>query len=305
MEIRQLRHFLEIVRCASFRQAADNLHLTQPALSKSIRNLENILQVELLERTPTGVVPTEYGKVLLDYATYVDFELTRAQAELTSLRGADKGTVRIGVGTSILRYLLPGVVRSFLAENPAITLSIADGLKAELMAKLRRGEVDIVISSVPEQADDPDIAQRIILHDRIGVVACRTHPLAEKALVTLHDLARYKWVIPGANEPEGAVLRLLMGHADLPPPELAVRTGSSLAMAAILPGTDFVSYLPTKLLELDDSYAGLTLLKTQTVWRDTRIGISHRKRGIMLPAVRRFMQALTDAAGRMQEKITA
>lgn len=305
MELRQLRHFLEIVRCASFRQAADNLHLTQPALSKSIRNLENGLQVTLLERTPTGVVPTEYGKVLVDYATYIDFELTRASTELESLRGAAKGMVRIGVGTSIMRYLLPTVVRDFLAQNPGITLSIVDGLKAGLFASLRRGEVDIVVSSVGEEPEDPDITQRVILNDRIGVVACRNHPLAGKPLVTLQDLAPYKWVMPGANEPEGSVLRLLLGHANLPPPELAVRTSSSLAMAAILPGTTFLSYLPTKLVELDPSYNTLTRLNTETVWRDSRIGISHRKRGIMLPAVRRFITCLTEAAGKMQERIPA
>ncbi len=303
MELRQLRHFLEIARCASFRQAADNLHLTQPALSKSIRNLENTLQVTLLERGPTGVVPTEYGRVLLDYASFVDVELGRAKDELDLMRGTGKGTVRIGVGTSILRYLLPDVVRRFLEANPGVSVSLVEGLKADLFARLRRGEVDLVVSSVKEEPDDPDLAQRIILRDRISVVAAKGHPLQGKPRVTLEDLSAHKWVIPGPNEPEGQMLALMMARAGLERPDLAIRTSSSLAMAALLPGTTYLSYLPAKLLELDASYSQLVRLDTETVWRDTFVGISHRRRGIMLPVARQFMRAMTEAAESMQEMV--
>lgn len=95
----------------------------------------------------------------------------------------------------------------------------------------------------------------------------------------------------------------MMARAGLERPELAIRTSSSLAMAALLPGTTYLSYLPAKLIELDAGYGQLVRLDTEMVWRDSFVGISHRRRGIMLPVARQFMRTMTEAAESLQAMV--
>ena len=107
MELRQLRYFLEILRHASFGRAADALHITQPALSKSLRTLEAELGVKLLERSARGVIATPYGRILESYAGLAARELERAVEEIKALAGRGGGVVRVlreGVTYQTMNY---------------------------------------------------------------------------------------------------------------------------------------------------------------------------------------------------------
>jgi DNA-binding transcriptional LysR family regulator len=297
MELRQLRHFQEIVRCSSFGQAADKLNITQPALSKSIRNLERSLGCQLLERHPSGVTPTEYGLVFLDYAALVTSELERAVEELNALRGRGRGVVRVGAGTTMMRYLLPQAVRRFMAQAEGNSVSFRQGLKDELMAALRRGDIDIMVGSTDPDQLPEDMRHEPVLQDRIVVVADKGHPLAGRKPITLADLGHYQWVLPEASEPEGERLARAFRRAGLEPQRVAVRTGSSVFMAALLKDSAYLSYLPAALIALDVDYAHLTPIDlTEPIWPPVLVGITYRRRGVMLAPVRRFINRLKEVA---------
>lgn len=297
MELRQLRHFQEIVRCSSFGQAAEKLNITQPALSKSIRNLERSLDCQLLERHPAGVTPTEYGLVFLDYAALVTSELERAVEELNALRGQGRGVVRVGAGATMMRYLLPQAVRRFMAQAEGNSVNFRQGLKDDLMAALRRGDIDIMVGSTnPEQLSD-DMRHEPVLQDQIVVVADSAHPLAAQKRLTLADLSAFQWVLPEASEPEGERLARAYRRAGMEPQRVAVRTSSSVFMAALLKDSTYLSYLPAALIALDPDYAHLTPLDmAEPVWQPVLVGITYRRRGVMLAPVRRFINRLKDVA---------
>ncbi|MGJ3648165.1 LysR family transcriptional regulator [Sphingomonas sp. GlSt437] len=302
MELRQLRHFIEIVRSASFGQAAEKLHITQPALSKSIRNLERTLGVQLLERHPGGVVPTDYGTLFLDYATLVTTELERAVEEINQLRGRGKGMVRVGAGATMMQYLLPQAVRAFVEGDAAGSVTFEQGLRADLLARLRRGEIDIVVGSInPDQVDD-DLRQELILEDRIAVVAAEGHPLVLRHDLTLANLAPYRWVLPDGNEAETDRLGHAFRRAGLPPPPCVVRTASSVFMASVLKDSSYLSYLPQALISMDPDYAHLVPLDlAEQIWPRVVVGVTYRRRGVMLPPVRRFINRLGDVGRKMQQ----
>jgi len=304
VELRQLKHFQEIVRCASFGQAADKLNITQPALSKSIRNLELSLGVTLLERHPSGVTPTPYGLVFLDYAALVISELDRAVEQLAEMKGQGRGVVRVGAGTTVMQYLMPLSVKRFMAGAEAGSVTFAQGLRADLLARLRRGEIDVMVGSVnPDRCDD-DLRQELVLEDRITVVADRAHPLATLAKPTLADLARFKWVLPDSSEAEGDRLLHALRTAGLPPPDCAVRTGSSMFMASMLRDSDYLSYLPRALIASDADYAHLVPLDLGTpIWSRVVIGATYRKRSVMLPPTRRFINRLKDVGAELQPHV--
>lgn len=297
MELRQLRHFQEIVRTASFGRAADQLNITQPALSKSIRNLENSLGCQLLERHPSGVTPTEYGRVFLNYAALVTSELDRAVEELNALRGKGKGVVRVGAGATMMRYLLPTAVKRFMAQaGEASSVSCRQGLKDELLAALRRGDIDLMVGSIPPGEAADDLHHELVLEDRVAVVADGNHPLTGRRQLVPEDFAAFQWVLPEGREPENERLLAVFRNARLAEPRVAVRTASSPFMAELLKDSLYLSYLPTALLTLDPDFSHLQPLDlADPVWPPVTVGVTYRRRGVMLMPVRRFINRLKEA----------
>lgn len=257
MELRQLRHFQAIVRASSFGQAAEQLNITQPALSKSMRNLEQSLGCTLLERHHSGVTPTSFGRVFLEYASLVTSELERAVEELNELKGQGKGVVRVGLGASMSKYLLPRAIKLFMDGNAGARVTFKDGLKDELLSLLRRGAIDFMVGSIDMDAVDDDLRQEAVLADRLTVVCDAAHPLAARAGLTLADLAPFQWVLPDTSEAENERLTRAFRAAGLAAPDCAVRTGSSILMASLLKASAFLSYLPKPLIALDPDYAHL------------------------------------------------
>ena len=305
MELRQLRHFQEIVRCASFGQAAEKLNITQPALSKSMRNLEESLGVQLLERHPSGVTPTDYGRVFLDYAALVTGELERAVDELQAMKGRGRGVVRVGAGTTLMKYLLPQAVRRFMAQDASNSVNVRQGLKDDLLALLRRGDVDVIVGSVNPEASDDDLRQELVLEDRIAVVCDGSHPLATATgPVSLENLGQSQWVLPEVSEPEGERLARAFRSAGLAGPNVAVRTSSSIFMAALVKDSPYLSYLPRALIAMDPDYSHLKVLDPEiAVWPRVVVGVTYRRRGVMLAPVRRFINRLKEVGADLQDRV--
>jgi len=305
IEMRQLRHFVEIVSCSSFGRAAEKLHLTQPALSKSIRNLEQILEVKLMDRYGYGVEPTAYGRVLFEYASFMLSELDRAVDEIDHMRGHGTGLIRVGAGTSILQYFLPEAVKCFVDEGEADTVQMRQGLRDALLSLLRRGEIDLVVGSVNPLACPEDLVQEVILEDRLAIVASSSHALAGRAGVTLADLVDYQWVIPDTTEPEGDVLVQAFAKAGLPELQTVVRTGSSVFMATLLRDSNYLSYLPRALISEESRYGHLRPLDAPDLWESVHVGVTYRRNAVMLPATRRFITTLKRVGSGLAESSRA
>lgn len=304
MELRQLRHFLEIVRCSSFGQAAERLHVTQPALSKSIRNLENSLGVKLLERHPNGVVPTDYGEMFLEYASLIEAEIDRLKAEIEQMKGTGRGVVRVGAGATILQYLIPQAVRAFMALGTDSTVTFRQGLRDELVACLRRGEVDLIVGSISPigAEDDGEFRRERVLRDTIVVVASDTHPLANARNVTIADIAGHDWVLPEGTENERDRLGRVLRAEGYEPPNCVITTPSSNFMATMLRGSDYLSYLPEALLQGEGVYAHLKRIEIERpIWDPVDVGVIYRRRGIMLRPVRRFINRLIEAGAEIEK----
>lgn len=301
MELRQLRHFEEIVRASSFGQAAERLHLTQPALSKSIRNLEQSLGVQLFERHPAGVSLTEYGRVFLDYAALVNSELRRAVDHLAELKGQGAGVVRVGAGPTVMKYLMPETVRRFIGGGDAYGLHFVQDGRSNLAARLRRGEIDVMIGS--EAAGDEDLYAEPVLRDVIGVVAARGHPLAG-GVAAMADLARYRWILPDSSESENDRLQAAFRRAGLKGPDVAVRVSSSLFMSQWLKDGPFLSYLPRALVTRVEEYRHLQAVETaEPIWAPVPISAFHRRRSVMLRSTRRFVNRLKEVGAELQREL--
>lgn len=299
MELRQLRYFLEIYRRSSFGQAADALGLSQPALSKSIRNLEQELRVELLERLPSGVAPTPYGEIVAEYAALVENELRRARAEIEAMSGSTRGLVSVGAGTTNLRFLMPAAAAAFRARFPEVRLRLTSGLKDELVAMLRRGDLDLAVVGALDPATHADLVYEPLLTDRLAVVAWRGHPLAGQARLGWADLAPHPWIFPSQSEAERRQLNGFFQAAGLQPPVAAIETDSAVLMADLIMGSACLSYLPRRMLLNDRVYAELVELQVAQDWPAVGLGVAYRRVSVRLPPARNFIAEVKRVAAEL------
>jgi DNA-binding transcriptional LysR family regulator len=147
MDFRDLRYFEAIAELLHVGQAAQKLHRTQPALTSSIRRLEEECGFPLFERAGRGIRLTAAGQVLLKWAQRVRFDMQDAKLEMAAIGSGLAGHVRIGIVPTAAQFLLPAAARLLLQEGPDITLRTVVGLVDQLKPLLAQGELDMVVST--------------------------------------------------------------------------------------------------------------------------------------------------------------
>jgi DNA-binding transcriptional LysR family regulator len=194
LSLRLLRVFVAVAHRQSFTRAAEQLGLTQPGVSKSVRELERQAGARLVERTPTGVTLTDAGTVLLGHARAILAEERAAEDALYALRGLSRGSLRIGASSTIATYILPSFVQQFSAQHPAIELTLQTARSKAVAAALAEQQLDIglVEAPVPEDSRLKVLPWR---QDELVIVAAPSHPLAPQAPIPIAALANEMLVL--------------------------------------------------------------------------------------------------------------
>lgn len=193
MDARRLSYFTCILEEGSITAAANRLRLSQPALTKAIKMLEQELGVVLLDRSITGISPTSYGEALYGHAKAVLSELQRAQEEIAVLRGIAGERFRIGTLPTLTGSVVAKAVVEVRRRFPDLQIRIQENFSAMLLRALRRRELDLALVYSGNVEDDHNFESQIIFRDRLRVVAGRSHPLANQREIEVADLARYPW----------------------------------------------------------------------------------------------------------------
>ena len=156
MELRQLRHFVAVVDCANLSRAAERVAISQPALTRSIKNLEDLLGVELLERKPRGVEATEAGLALYHHAQIVLNACQRLTREVRELERGVSGTVYVGVGSMFATHITADVAQNLAQVHPRLAMVVTDGFFEELLRRMQDGRLDLIFSNFPQVAVSAD-----------------------------------------------------------------------------------------------------------------------------------------------------
>lgn len=176
MQLQQLRYFLAVAETRHFTQAAINLGVSQPALSKQIHNLEADLRTPLFSRTRGNITLTPAGETLLPIATRILADVETARREVQEIAGVRRGRVRLGATPSLCTSLAPPVLRQFRANHPKVDLQVEEGGSQDLAVKLREGGLDLALIVLPMQGVDPALRAEPILRERLVVAS--VDPLA-------------------------------------------------------------------------------------------------------------------------------
>jgi DNA-binding transcriptional LysR family regulator len=244
MKLNQLRDLMAIVERGSLRAAARHLGQAQPALTRSIRLLEQDLGTSLFEREARGMVLTPAGKLFYQRASLVVHELRHAREELEQHKGMMSGTVVMGLSIMPHVGLLPQALPRFREKFPQIKLQVIEGLYPAIEPGLRDGSIDFYLGAAPEEAIESGLISTELAQNTRTVVARKNHPLA--SATSIADLKDAQWASTSVSfNAENDLIELFTKHR-LPAPKLMFQANSALSLMVALTSTDLIALLPVQ-----------------------------------------------------------
>lgn len=300
MDLRQLRYFAEVVEQGSLGKAAVRLGLSQPALTKSLRLLEQELDVKLLERGSTGVSITAFGKTVYSHARAVSAELEHTRMEIDRLRGLDQAFVQIGALPSVAGSLLASAVAAASNRSSRIAVRVVEKNHFELLPALRRGEFDFVIGLAEQGGGrigepEPGMRRRIILRDQLSIIVRAGHTLSTRTQVAAKDLVDYPWVFPMIDAIHRPILEQFFRAAAVPPPLARIESTSVQFTKSVILQTDHIGVLPAHVMTRELAEGSLVRLPVQSDALRRSVAIFYRERHPLSASARILIRSLEQA----------
>ena len=286
MHSRLLHHFLAVVDSKGISAAAAELHITQPALTKSVRQLEDILGVELFERLPTGVVPTRFGEILARRARLMELEYRHAIAEIQAIKGGTGGTINVGAGPVWAVRILPPIIAAFRRQQPKVKVKLRIGVIDTLVPALLGGELDLVCASLDFPAH-PEFVKEQLVDLKHVLVARAEHPLAGRKDIAVKELLDFPWLTLINDYVGTSRVGSFFAANELQPPRIAVETTSISAALNLVREDDLILSIPTLMLPHAELFGLCKLAVRGTLW-DAPAGIAYRATRSPSPALSAF-----------------
>lgn len=247
MKLNQIRDIIATADSGSLRAAARLLGVTQPAITRSIRELERELGVPLFERHQFGMQPTAMGQVMLKRARAVQEELRRATEEIGQLQGEMNGEVRVAMSAISTFALMPPAVKSFRRAHPKAILKITESFYAPIESQLLNGEIDFFVGPFSDPGRGSRVISEMLFKNERVVIGRKGHPLAH--ISSIRDLGDTEWVkqaLPD-RESEGDFERPF-SQIGLPMPRIVMHTTSSTATLLAVANSDLLTSVPKQML---------------------------------------------------------
>ena len=265
----KLRHLVLVVTIAehgSIMRAAEALHVTQPVVTRSLREVEEVLGVPLFDRYSRGVRLTVFGTSFVDHARAVLAQIRHAGEEISLLKSADLGTVTVGTYLAGSNMLLPRAIAALKASHPLLTVVVLEATPDVLQDDLLAGEVDVTVGRLLT-APPPRLTQEQLYLEPIRIVARTAHPVHALSNPTLDQLAAYAWVLPSdrtALRREVEEVFLAQGVAL---PANRIECMSAHTLRYLLTETDLIAVLPGSIAAQEErlQYIGPSLESVRRV----------------------------------------
>ncbi|OKJ32917.1 LysR substrate-binding domain-containing protein [Streptomyces sp. CB01580] len=238
--------------------AAAELHVTQPAATRSLHELEEILGVPLYERGPRGITATVFGEAFTEHARAVLAQLAQAGRHVVELADADRGTVIVGTHLAGSNVLLPRAIAEIKKERPYLTVVVREASPEALLLDLEAGRIDFVVGRLTVPSDER-IVRRKLYDESVELVVGAGHPLAGRDPVDLAGLADYPWILPGAETALRREIEEFFARHGMQLPMNRVETTSFLTVRQLLLETDVVAALPSLIVQDDPRLVRLAL----------------------------------------------
>ena len=292
LKTRQLLLLVALAEEGNIHRAAQVLSMTQPAASKLLKDLEDVLEVSLFDRLPRGMRPTWYGETMIRHARMALASLNQAHVELAALKTGHFGQVGIGAITSPGLSLLPAAVALVKQEHPSLRISLDIETSPVLMDRLEQGKLDILVGRLFAEHDKANLRYEPLSEELVCAVTRPGHPLSGIAGLTLRDVLAAGWIVP----PAGSVLRhrfdLMFQQDGLAPPVNVVETAALLFMTRMLQQSDMIAVVGADVAHYYASHGMVAVLPLAMPCHMDAFGIITRTDRLLSPAAKVMMKAL-------------
>jgi DNA-binding transcriptional LysR family regulator len=304
IDLRDIEYFSVVAQHGHLGRAAEALGLGQPALSMSLRRLEESAQTKLVKRTPKGVELTTVGAALLSHASKLRLARDDLAREVADLAHGRAGDVRIGASPTNSEVSLPEACSTLLMESPKVTLHVAVLDNDSLLPALRKGDLDLALTHT--QSPQPDLIQEPIREDEFVIYSSAEHRLAKRKSVSLEDLAAERWAMTVAVA-FGPLLSLRRAFEarGLPPPRIALLSDLVLFKLRAVANSDLVGVSVKGNVVAAAGRLGLKILPVKDFDWVRTAAVAYRKDAYLSPAARRFIQILKASARRVNRASTS
>jgi DNA-binding transcriptional LysR family regulator len=293
MKLATLQALVAAIEEGSLRGAARRIGVSQPALTKMVRELEIELAAPLLVRTSRGVLPTAQGQVLFEHARRVSTELAAASDKVRQLSGDMRGELNIGAVPVAVMLLIPETLRTFGQAFPDIKLRVSEELYIAQLQRLRSGQVDIAVGGIPEGLSSGEFVVERLMDTTMVVVVRKGSPRARAR--SLAELSGAKWVYTGGPVDSGYARQLYERHGLAAPPVGAV-VNSTLALLSLIASGDYVGLMPAQIAALPLAAQFISVVPVAEGGLPLTVGAIVRNESIVSPALRHFIAHLHRAA---------
>jgi DNA-binding transcriptional LysR family regulator len=238
--IRQLQVFAAVARRSSFARAAEELHLTAPAVSMQIKQLESAIRLPLFDRSGGGVSLTLTGEYFLVYVQRVLGALREAENLIGKLRKVQTGVLQLGMLTTA-KYFVPHLLAAFMKEHPGVQPRLTEGNRQELVDALHRNELDLAIMGRPPK--ELDTRAESFAHHPLGIIASTEHPLAQALEIGVNELAREPFIIREPGSGSRQTMEAIFREWRISPPVLMQMASNESIKQAVMAnlGIAFIS----------------------------------------------------------------
>ncbi len=302
LDVKRLRILREVAQRGSFSAAADGLYLSQSAVSQQIATLEREVGMKLLDRTREGPKLTDAGRVLVTHAEAAIARLEEAERELAAIAGLEGGELRLASFPSASATVLTEAVSSFHRNHPGVRLSVIDAEPEESLPRLRGGEIDLALvfdyPSVPMD-DDRDLERTLVLTESMHIALPKNHPLADRQVVPLAELADNEWLCGSRPSSCGTAVVSACRNAGFEP-NIGFESDDYHVMQGFIAAGLGVTLLPD--LALPTLHSDLVVRATDPPAPERRVWAAARAEGARSPATDEMLRILVEVGGSLAER---
>ena len=295
VKFRHLQCFLAVAQFGSVQKAAASLSVTQPAVSKTVAELESILDVKLFERGRHGAVPTREAQLFLPHASACLSALRQGVDLLAGTQGAITATLAVGMLPTVAPSLVPPVLRRFAAQWPQVVVQLATASNGDLLEQLKAGAIEFAVGRLADPERMVGLSFEQLYGEPLVAVVRAGHPMAKNAMPA-EALLDFPVVLP----PYGTIIRQsaesLLTVWGVPPLSsfvevLSVSVGRALALA-----NDAVWFVPLGAVEYELAHGVLVRLPLPFAGTDEPVGLILRSDSQPSPAGRALIDAVRAVA---------
>jgi DNA-binding transcriptional LysR family regulator len=267
LRLRHLQILVSLAETQNISHSAQRLHMTQPALSKWLKDLEADIGLTLFERHARGLRPTAHGRILREFAVHIGNELDRARDEMSALRSGGSGRVVVGASGAAIGGVVPQAVSALLRAMPNASVEVREAPMDRLFQQLAQREIDVAVGRAALKYHDPEIQSEVLYEERLHFAVRPEHPLAARRNLSWAHLQAQRWVVWTRDIPARELLESSLAAVGQSIPASSVQSNSLLATIAMVAESDMVAAVSERAIGLPARWKMLKRLplKLETV----------------------------------------